>query len=300
MGLFSKHMAEVKETIKLVDVEEKYDIYFSRFFGLFFAKWGKALNLHPDHVTLLSLATGIFGAFFLYYQDNLIYASIAGVFIILSGVLDSADGQLARLTKKSTEAGRVLDGTVDTIVFLSLYIAGIAFCLQDFDLTFFVLSLASLFTHGVKTSIYEFYKSEYLRFVGKTENGHAPLQLNEVKRMGDRAYHYILHFVLLVLTSTQLTYVTRRSNTRVRMIKLSEDDPDDFADAYRSKNIGMLPLWAWVCGLNIHRNGIVICSLFGRFDVFIYGSLVWSLAVLPVSYLQWNSDRKLLLEMESR
>ena len=129
MGLFSKHMAEVKETIKLVDVEEKYDIYFSRFFGLFFAKWGKALNLHPDHVTLLSLATGIFGAFFLYYQDNLIYASIAGVFIILSGVLDSADGQLARLTKKSTEAGRVLDGTVDTIVFLSLYRSFAVFCL---------------------------------------------------------------------------------------------------------------------------------------------------------------------------
>lgn len=294
MNFFVRHLQEVRSTIKLEDIEEKYDIYFSRFFGLFFAKWADRLTLHPDHVSILSLVSGLVGAVFLYFQSEFHYAIIAAILIVLSGILDSADGQLARLSKKSSEFGRALDGTIDTLVFTSLYVAGILFVLKEFSWVFLVLGVLSLYAHGVKTSIYEFYKSEYLRFVGFSKTGHTPFQLAEIQLMGRKIYHYCIHLVLLMLTSTQLQYIMRSRVMREKMVELFEANQNRFSGEYQKENRKMMPLWAWTCGLNIHRNGIVIFSLFGRFDWYIYANLVWTITVIPVSYLQLKKDKLLL------
>lgn len=294
-----RHLREVQSSIKLADIEEKYDIYFSRFFGLFIAKIAGRVGLHPDHISVLSLLTGMLGAALLYYQSNLLFAILAALFITLSGVLDSADGQLARLSKKSSEFGRALDGTIDTLVFTSLYLAGIAFVLKEFDGLFFIVAIGSLYVHGVKTAIYEFYKSEYLRFVALSTGGHTPMSIKEVKLMGTKGYHYMIHLVLLLLASAQLTYTLRNKSMRLQMIGFSEADPSAFKEAYQKANRKMMPLWAWTCGLNVHRNGIVFFSLFGRFDLYIYANLIWTIMVIPVSYMQLRRDQRLIEKMEN-
>lgn len=62
-------------------------------------------------MTLLSLATGLVAAYLVYHQYF-----VASVFVALGAiVLDCCDGQLARLTGKSSPIGRALDGLCDTI-----------------------------------------------------------------------------------------------------------------------------------------------------------------------------------------
>ena len=41
---------------------------------------------------------------------------------ILANAFDNADGQLARLTKRGSRAGRALDGLADNLVFMSIYV----------------------------------------------------------------------------------------------------------------------------------------------------------------------------------
>ena len=119
-----KHYQEVLSSIKEMDVEETFDLYFSRFFGLFFAKWGKAMHLNPTHISFLSLSAGIPGGILLYWQSEIWIVAIGCFLISLAGVLDSADGQLARMTGSSTEFGRMVDGTIDNMVFMACYFAG--------------------------------------------------------------------------------------------------------------------------------------------------------------------------------
>ncbi|MEQ9008440.1 MAG: hypothetical protein RLP12_11185, partial [Ekhidna sp.] len=89
---YRNHQDQVLSTIKLIDVEERYDIYFSRFYGLYFAKVGRWLGLTPTHVSLISLMIGIVGGAMLYYQNSTLIIAIAGFLIVWAGVLDSADG----------------------------------------------------------------------------------------------------------------------------------------------------------------------------------------------------------------
>lgn len=293
-----RHLKEVRTTIKLEDIEERYDIYFSRFIGLFFAKWADRLHLHPNHVSLLSLISGVAGGALLYFQTDLTLVILAGLLITLSGILDSADGQLARISGRSSEVGRIIDGSIDTLVFFSFYIFGTAYFYNELGYPIIILSLLSIYFHGVKSAIYEFYKSEYLRFVGKSTIGHIPMSVKEVRIMGTSPYHYGMHILNWMLVNAQLTYVTRKKGIRSRMIELENDDPTKFAEKYQHLNKSMMPWWAWICGLNVHRNGIVFFSLLGRFDFFLYASLVWTIWLIPMSLVQRKRDRKLLLEME--
>ena len=122
MGLSAglrRHYEQVMSTIKMMDIEERFDLYFSRFFGLFFAKLGRKWHLTPTQISIVSLLIGVVGGGLLYYQDRLEITLTAMVLITLAGVLDSADGQLARMTGQSTEFGRIVDGVIDNLVFVA-------------------------------------------------------------------------------------------------------------------------------------------------------------------------------------
>jgi CDP-diacylglycerol--glycerol-3-phosphate 3-phosphatidyltransferase len=80
-----------------------------------------ALGIHPNIVTLLSL---VFAACaFLSYFRGLFIAG--ALFLLLCGLFDTFDGEIARRTNKMTKFGGFLDSTVDRInefiVYLGLF-----------------------------------------------------------------------------------------------------------------------------------------------------------------------------------
>ena len=82
----------------------------------------------PNAVTLIGLVCGVAGGFSLALPWPL-GAALAVALLVVSGVLDCADGELARRRHAESRSGHVLDVVADTLVHLSLF-AGIVLALR--------------------------------------------------------------------------------------------------------------------------------------------------------------------------
>ena len=119
----------LKASMKSEDTEEWIDIYFTRPIGLAFALMWKALGVHPNAITILSIFLGLGAGYMFYFPD--IEHNIWGVVLLMfANFCDSTDGQLARLTGQKTLVGRMLDGFSGDVWFFAIYLA-IALRLMD-------------------------------------------------------------------------------------------------------------------------------------------------------------------------
>jgi len=67
--------------------------------------WG----VTPNQITIISLPLSLIASIFYFLQMPV----LAGVFILLLGFMDILDGSLARISKKESIRGAVLDSTID-------------------------------------------------------------------------------------------------------------------------------------------------------------------------------------------
>lgn len=296
---YQSHLAEVLKTIKLIEVEERFDIHFSRFYGLYFARIAKWLGLTPTHVSLVSLIVGILGGGLLYFQDQLYLIALGGFLIVLAGVLDSSDGQLARMTGQSSEVGRIIDGLIDNLVFVACYIGGSIYFLPTYGWWIFLLTVVAGFAQSYKAALYEFYKSEFLFLSGRMEAGYIPISIQHLKPSGKKWYHKVMDSLYSDYTKKQLIYTTRSEADRGDMQSYSKENRGNFQKLYSDYNQKLLFWWAWLSGSNTHRNALIICALFGRFDIYLWASIAWTIGIWPVSLSQKKADDKLLSEVVS-
>lgn len=99
------------KSTKPKSVEEPVDYYFYRRLAHLLVPFLYKLHFTPNLVTLLSLVTGLVAAYLVYHQYFIVSVFVA----LLAIIFDCCDGQLARLTGKSSPIGRALDGLCDTI-----------------------------------------------------------------------------------------------------------------------------------------------------------------------------------------
>ena len=148
-------------------VEEWADRRFFRPAGWRIARALAPTRVTPDAVTLASLVVGLVAGHLFWYTGAWINA--AGVLLfVASDVLDSADGQLARLRGTSTRTGRILDGVSDSLRFLNLYatLAARLFVTRGWGGA--ALALAALLSHTYQAAAADYIRQAYLYFaVGK-------------------------------------------------------------------------------------------------------------------------------------
>lgn len=111
----------LRSTLKPRDVEENIDVYFTRPCGLVLTLFYKALNIHPNIVTIIGILIGVWAGYF-FSREELWANILAIVLVIVSNLHDSADGQLARITNKKTLIGRMLDGFSGDVFFFAIYV----------------------------------------------------------------------------------------------------------------------------------------------------------------------------------
>lgn len=297
------HYEEVYATIKLEDIEEKFDMWFSRFFGLYFAKIGYKLNLTPTHVSLASLAVGVMGGVLIYYQYDWKITLMASLLITIAGVLDSADGQLARLSNQSTELGRIIDGAIDNCVFVAAYLAGCTyFYYGDIGWPIFLMGIAAGFiSHSYSSAVYEMYKTEYLYYVGQVKEAKIP-SLEHIKhRLTEHTgMSKLLFWVYYDYTKKQYWLSTRTPAIRETYEKYAfhPETKDKFIDLYRELIKPTMIWWALVGGTNVHRTLLMVFSIFGRFDLYLVVVILKLIPFIIVSYLQKSRDNKLVSLLE--
>jgi phosphatidylglycerophosphate synthase len=108
----------------------------------------------------------------LLYDPRLAFAGFA--LIILHSVLDSSDGQLARMTGQVTEWGRVLDGIGGYVTHAAIYIAIIAASLaRGVGATVLLWAVLAAIANGAHAQMYDYHRSVYARVVRRTARGPA-------------------------------------------------------------------------------------------------------------------------------
>lgn len=158
-------MSEIESTYKHEDVEEFIDIYFFRPVGYWLALASKALRLKPNAVTILGMVLGVISGH-LFYYTSLSLNALGIFFKIFSNALDSADGQLARMTHSQSRLGRILDGLSSHMTFVSIYFH---LCLRyvhagNSPWIFFIAALAGA-GHFIQSAWGDFFRNGYLYFV---------------------------------------------------------------------------------------------------------------------------------------
>ena len=108
---------------KAYEIEELADVYFFRPLGAVIAHAARSLSLTPNHLTVAGGAVGM-AAGALLYDERLGLAAFA--LLIVHGIVDSSDGQLARMTGQTSELGRVLDGIGGYATYAAVYVAILA------------------------------------------------------------------------------------------------------------------------------------------------------------------------------
>jgi len=297
--MFASFFADYDRSIKNRIVEEGYDIYFSRPLGFVFAKWLSALGLNPTNISVLGMVIGVTGGVLMHHQDVLFYTAIGGLLVTFAGILDSSDGQAARLYNTHTEMGRYLDMFNDMLVFIACYTAFWYFIDVYTVAGFWVFGGLSGYVHSLKSNIYEYYKGEFLHF-SLTDSKNRNYSVEYIKENFDRT-----GFLRSVTYPILVDYVKRQNKNKFRDDSITERfekarafNPEEFKDIYIEESRKLLALWAWVCGSNVMRNGLIISSLFGRIDLYVFANILSYFLFLGVGKMQQRVDARILNRIE--
>lgn len=172
------NLEDLQNSRKSEDTDDLVDKYFHEPIALFFSRRFIKLGFSPNVVTILSMVFGVCGGV-LFYPKNIILNLIGIVFQIFAAVLDCSDGQVARMTGKTTRLGRVLDGTVDGINFAAVYIA-LAFRMMNEAIPFtngilwggwiwLIVIFCGAFSHSSQARMADYYRIVHLFFKNGNE-----------------------------------------------------------------------------------------------------------------------------------
>ena len=222
-------------------IEEWTDVHFFRPLGLKVARLLEPTTVSADQVTLWCLIIGIAGGHLMAYQSE--WLNLTGVLLfVCSDILDSADGQLARIRGSSSRFGRMLDGIADTLRFFNLYVHLLFRAyFMHWGWAGYLLVLAAGLSHSLQGQIVDFVKNAYQRLAeGKGEldlvEELAPIDSGP-RQPVQRIYRaYVQRQELLFPSSMAL----------VRAVKPMTATPA-FRDAYAASQrplLGPLPLFA--------------------------------------------------------
>ena len=157
--------SRVEATYKAREVEGVLDRYFYRPIGFRLAEFFAHLKMTPAAVTLLAGVCGVIAGHLYYYRDLRINM-VGMVLHVCSNALDNADGQLARLTRRESRKGRIIDSIADHLVFVSIYLHLALRCLAEgFSPAIWFLALAAGISHALQGAAADYYRSTYLYFV---------------------------------------------------------------------------------------------------------------------------------------
>lgn len=182
---FKELKQQYNESLKSMDTEERLDLWFYRPLGFAWAVLFAKLGIKPNAVTIASIFLGVAGGILLYFgAQPYIWLNYLGIFLIIwANTYDSADGQLARLTKQYSQIGRILDGLSGdfwafaiyfSLVFRELHFGdsglGDFFQQSQNHWIIWTLAISAGICHALQCAIADYYRQFHLFFL-KGEGG---------------------------------------------------------------------------------------------------------------------------------
>ncbi len=117
------------QTLKSQDTEDWFDLKIVRPLCYRLAKCFAWLGVAPNTVTICSMLIGasstaffVYGSFFYCGWQGLLMNIVALMMLFTADIFDTIDGQLARLTGKTSRIGRILDGSAGFVWYIPIYL----------------------------------------------------------------------------------------------------------------------------------------------------------------------------------
>lgn len=117
------------QTLKSQDTEDWFDLKIVRPLCYRLAKCFAWLDVAPNTVTICSMLIGasstaffVYGSFFYCGWQGLLMNIVALMMLFTADIFDTIDGQLARLTGKTSRIGRILDGSAGFVWYIPIYL----------------------------------------------------------------------------------------------------------------------------------------------------------------------------------
>ena len=169
---------EYQASLKSLDTEEWFDLHFHRPLGFLWAKLFAKLGVSPNAITVASIFMGVAGGIMLYFhQPYLAWLNWVGMLLITwADTIDSADGQLARMTQQYSRMGRILDGVSGDFWFAAI---GFALVFRELDFgdsllgnyfsthewQIWALGILSGLSHALQAAMADCYRQFHLFFL---------------------------------------------------------------------------------------------------------------------------------------
>lgn len=263
-----------RDSLKSLDTEEHIDLAFYRPIGYMWACLAKKLGVTPNAITIASIFLGI-GAGVAFYFPELWINIIGMLLLVWANSFDSADGQLARMTKQYSRLGRILDGLSGDIWFATIYVA---ICLRenmtsDFFMAhtwlIWVIAVVTGLCHAKQAAMADYYRQFHLYFL-KGKEGSELDNADDLRRQLDSESASAGFWKRLTMT-TYYNYTRQQEATAPAMQQLRAalrrrfpdgDIPSAFREAFREAS---LPLMKYTNILSFNWRCIALfVALFAR------------------------------------
>lgn len=290
MGLLQQY----KDSLKIVEAEEIFDLLIYRPLAFIFVKITYPLNfLTPNLVSSMAMFVGVAGGVmfgfgsiqFLYYGAGLYF---------MCNVFDCADGQIARLKKNGTKVGRIVDGFIDYIVSIAVFIGiGIGMTQQlsvgkltlwgnifnaSPALYIWSVTILAAVSSAVQAFLFDFYRNKYMEVVYskfsplEDEIKEYTAELERIELEPDKAGFLDSLLITLYLKYTSLQMLIQNNKAS------KEEEVKPNPKVYYLQNKLLLRLWSFI-GSTTHITFCVISALLGNMELFLI------ICILPLNLL---------------
>ena len=253
---FKELKEQYNQSLKSMDTEEHIDLWFYRPLGFAWATLFAKLGISPNIVTIASIFLGVGGGILLYFgAQPYIWLNYLGIFLIIwANTYDSADGQLARLTKQYSQIGRILDGVSGDMWFFAIYFAlvfrelhfGDAW-LGDFfsnhNWVIWTIAIAAGVSHALQCAMADYYRQFHLYFL-KGESGS---ELESTEKLDEQikqssGFKRITMFFYRNYTANQERLTPNMQRLRRELKKQFGDKmaPQQFRDDFRKLSLPLM------------------------------------------------------------
>jgi phosphatidylglycerophosphate synthase len=157
---YREYMSLLKDTA----VEELFDLYLFRPFAFLVVKLVSRTSITPNQLSISSMVTGILSSVF-FSLGTVTSFLVGGILYGMTRVLDCSDGMVARLKKNGTIVGRIMDGTVDYVNGIVIYVGffvGINRAGFEFSPSNFWLVLGAGLCMIFHSIVIDYYRNKFL------------------------------------------------------------------------------------------------------------------------------------------
>ena len=252
MSKFSDIKQQYKSSLKSMDTEETLDLMFYRPIGYMWAVLCAKVGITPNAITIASIFLGVAGGILFYFSEPQdLWLNYVGMFLLVwANSFDSADGQLARMTKQYSRLGRILDGLSGDFWFVAIYFAicfrvneTSEFFMQHWSGWIWILAILAGGCHAKQAAMADYYRQFHLYFLKGKEGS----ELDSVDQLDKdfAAVPWKGHFWKKVTmmfyrnyTANQEVMTPSMQTLRRKLKKLFGDDivPDQFRNDFRLKS----------------------------------------------------------------